>query len=89
MRHVRLGHRRLDRSSENRDASFQHREIRHGRRQLRVLGPLRVMAPCMAMGEAAGQAAAMTVSDNGSFAKVDVAALRTKLAKAGAIIDWT
>ncbi len=44
-----------------------------------VLGPLRVMAPCMAMGEAAGVAAAQVVARNIAYAEVEVDHLRTKL----------
>ena len=54
-----------------------------------VLGPLRVMAPCMAMGEAAGQAAGMAVRGKIAFADVDVRALRTGLQENGAIVDWS
>lgn len=53
-----------------------------------VLGPLRVMAPCMAMGEAAGQAAAEVAAGRGGFADVDVKALRNTLRSQGAIVDW-
>lgn len=52
-----------------------------------VLGPLRVMAPVMAMGEAAGLAAAQVVRKGMGFAKVDVSALRTELRAHGAIVD--
>ena len=52
-----------------------------------VLGPLRVMAPCMAMGEAAGLAAGQVVRGCGSFADVDVRGLRAELKAAGAIVD--
>jgi hypothetical protein len=52
-----------------------------------VLGPLRVMAPVMAMGEAAGQAAAQVVQGIPSFAAVDTRRLRETLAGAGAIVD--
>ena len=51
-----------------------------------VLGPLRVMAPCMAMGEAAGQAASQAVGRKVAFGDVDVAALRKELGKRGAIL---
>lgn len=44
-----------------------------------VLGSIRVMSPCMAMGEAAGQAAAMTVTGNLSFRDVDAQSLRRRL----------
>lgn len=52
-----------------------------------VLGPLRVTAPCMAMGEAAGVAAAQVVRRNISFAEVDVPALRKALLAQAAIVD--
>lgn len=52
-----------------------------------VLGPLRVMAPVMAMGEAAGLAAAQVVGEGIPFAQVDVTALRDALRKQGAIVD--
>jgi glycine/D-amino acid oxidase-like deaminating enzyme len=54
-----------------------------------VLGPLRVMAPCMAMGEAAGAAAAQAVNRGCSFREVDTLSLRTELGKRGAILDWS
>jgi hypothetical protein len=53
-----------------------------------VLGPLRVMAPCMAMGEAAGQAAATVVGSQMPFRDVDPTTLRTSLRAHGAIVDW-
>lgn len=53
-----------------------------------VLGPLRVMAPCMAMGQAAGQAARQVVQDGATFADVDTSKLRSELKQSGAIIDW-
>jgi len=53
-----------------------------------VLGPLRVMAPCMAMGEAAGEAAAMAVQDRLAPSDVPADALRARLAEAGAVVDW-
>jgi len=53
-----------------------------------VLGPLRVMAPCMAMGEAAGQAAQQAVRDDRPFAEVDTTALRRDLAAHDAIVEW-
>ena len=52
-----------------------------------VLGPLRVMAPCMAMGEAAGVAAAQVARERKAFADVEVPALRQALRKAGAIVE--
>ncbi len=53
-----------------------------------VLGPLRVMAPCMAMGEAAGIAAAQLANRQTPFRAVDTEALRCELRKGGAILDW-
>jgi hypothetical protein len=52
------------------------------------LGPLRVMAPCMAMGEAAGQAARQVVGKKIPFRDVDTAVLRNELVEEGAIVDW-
>ncbi|HYE07175.1 MAG TPA: FAD-dependent oxidoreductase [Planctomycetota bacterium] len=52
-----------------------------------VLGPLREMAPCYAMGQAAGQAAVQTVRDGCAFAAIDVGRLRDELRAAGAIVD--
>ncbi len=53
-----------------------------------VLGPLRVMAPCMAMGEAAGLAAGQVIRDNKTFSSIDIEQLRDKLKKNGAVVDW-
>ncbi len=53
-----------------------------------VLGPLRIMAPCMTMGEAAGEAAAMAVQDRLAPADVPADALRARLAAAGAVVEW-
>ncbi|MCH5376870.1 MAG: FAD-dependent oxidoreductase, partial [Planctomycetes bacterium] len=52
-----------------------------------VLGTVRVMAPCMAMGEASGVAAAQVVAKSRSFADVDVQRLRQRLRELGAIVD--
>lgn len=52
-----------------------------------VLGPVRVMAPCMAMGEAAGIAAAQVVKKTIAFADVDTKKLRNRLKVLGAIVD--
>jgi hypothetical protein len=52
-----------------------------------VLGPLRVMAPVMAMGEAAGVAAIQVVSEYKSFADIDFETLRNTLHENGAIIS--
>ena len=53
-----------------------------------VLGPLRVMAPCMAMGEAAGMAAAQALARDGALAEVAVPDLQAALRAAGAILEW-
>jgi hypothetical protein len=53
-----------------------------------VLGPMRVMAPCMAMGEGAGVAAAQVVRRGCSFKDVDTAVLRDELRRRAAIVDW-
>lgn len=52
-----------------------------------VLGPLRVQAPCMAMGEAAGMAAAEVVTHRRTFKDVDVVRLRQRLLQNGAILE--
>lgn len=52
-----------------------------------VLGPVRVMAPCMAMGEAAGMAASMVLKNEKPFAEINVQELREKLRRVGAIVD--
>lgn len=44
-----------------------------------VLGPIRIMGPCMMMGQAAGTAAAMAMKCNCDYSKVDVNALRDTL----------
>jgi hypothetical protein len=54
-----------------------------------VLGPLRVMAPVMAMGEAAGTAAVEVVKTGKAFSDVDGQALRKTLGERGAIVEWT
>lgn len=51
-----------------------------------LLGPLRVMAPVMAMGEASGVAASQAARQGRPFAMVDIAALRAELLKQGAIL---
>jgi hypothetical protein len=53
-----------------------------------VLGPLRVMAPCMAMGQAAGQASVQVVKNNVAFPDADIQSLRKELTLQGAIVDW-
>lgn len=52
-----------------------------------VLGPVRVMAPCMAMGEAAGMASAQVAEKGVSYADVDVRELRRTLKAVNAIVD--
>ncbi len=52
-----------------------------------VLGPLRVMAPCFAMGEAAGLAADEMLADGCAFAEVNIQHLRARLRAQGAIVD--
>ncbi len=52
-----------------------------------LLGPLRVMAPCMAMGEAAGLAAYQVARLGKSFSKVDMKMLRQKLLRQKAIVN--
>ncbi len=52
-----------------------------------VLGPLRVMAPCTAMGEAAGQAAAFVARKGVPFRHVDPRTLRNALRAHGALVD--
>ena len=52
-----------------------------------VLGPLRVMAPCMAMGEAAGVAARQVVHKSIPFFNVDTRELREELRQSGAVVD--
>lgn len=52
-----------------------------------TLGPARIMSTCMATGEAAGTAAAMSWEQQCSFIDLDVQKLRTKLKSNRAIID--
>ena len=51
-----------------------------------ILGPLRVMAPCMAMGEACG-VAARQIADGKTNVELDVQALRAALRERGCIVD--
>ncbi len=51
-----------------------------------VMGPLRVMAPCYAMGEASGVAASQVVRDGASFTEVNIAQLIADLRARGAIL---
>lgn len=50
-----------------------------------VLGPIRVMAPCIAMGEAAGMAASLANRDKVTFSKVDVIELQALLQESGCV----
>lgn len=52
-----------------------------------LLGPMRVMAPCMAMGEAAGAAATEVARKGSSFKQVDTAKLRQTLRDSGAVLE--
>jgi len=52
-----------------------------------ALGVARIMPACMAMGQAAGTAAALAVAGDGTFRGVDVARLRSVLSEWGAILD--
>ncbi len=51
-----------------------------------AMSATRVMAPCMAIGEAAGTAAALAASEGVAPRNVDANALRAKLAAAGALV---
>lgn len=51
-----------------------------------AMGAIRVMATCMAMGEAAGRAAKMALRDNVSPAKINVPKLREELIAKGAYL---
>lgn len=50
-----------------------------------VLGPVRVMAPCMAMGQAAGAAASLAARDMRPFATIDVKELQAGLHADGCV----
>lgn len=53
-----------------------------------VLGPLREMAPCYAMGHAAGLASVQVVGEGIAFSAVDTDRLRTDLVAKGAVVNW-
>ena len=53
-----------------------------------VLGPLRVQAVCMGMGEAAGVASDLALNNGGDYRAVDVQRLRGELAKRGAVVEY-
>lgn len=48
-----------------------------------VLGPVRVMAPCIAMGEAVGYATGLALQRNTAYKAVDIAALRKTIVQKG------
>lgn len=52
-----------------------------------VLGPVRVMGPCVAMGQAAGIAAAVALKSEISFSKIEVSQLQAEIKSAGGIIS--
>lgn len=52
-----------------------------------VLGPVRVMAPCIAMGTAAGIASAELVGSDVAYRSADVQKLRQKIVSYGGIVD--
>jgi hypothetical protein len=52
-----------------------------------ALGVLRIMPACLAMGQAAGTAAAMAAHAGATTRAIQVAALRTNLLQQGAILD--
>jgi len=51
-----------------------------------AMSAIRVMAPCMAMGEAAGRAAKMAVRENVAPGKVNISKLQTELIEKGAYL---
>ena len=53
-----------------------------------IFGMTRVMSTCMAVGEAAGTAAAMALDAKVPLAALDVPALRTQLKKQHAILEY-
>ena len=53
-----------------------------------VVGSTRVMACCMAMGQAAGLAASQAIDGSMTPAEVDVKALREKLLSQNAVLDY-
>ena len=55
--------------------------------QREVLGPVRVMGPCLAMGEAAGIASGHALKDNIPYKKVDVDKLRKSIVGYGGYVD--
>lgn len=54
-----------------------------------AMSAIRVMAPCMAMGEAAGRAAKMAVRNGVTPSEIDVSKLRAELLESGAYLNST
>jgi len=52
-----------------------------------TMGPARIMSTCMATGEAAGTAAAMTLAEACTFMELDIKALKERLKNNKAIVD--
>ena len=52
-----------------------------------VLGPIRVMGPCIAMGEAAGIATVLALKDNIAYNKVNTNILRKEIVANGGFVD--
>lgn len=52
-----------------------------------VLGPVRVMGACIAMGEAAGIATALALNEDTSYNKVNTTELRKKIVANGGLVD--
>ena len=50
-----------------------------------ALGPVRVMGPCLAMGEAAGLASALSIKENCSYRQVSVSVLQQRIRAHGGI----
>jgi hypothetical protein len=53
-----------------------------------VLGPLREMGPCYAMGHAAGLASVQVVWEGKRYRDVDTEVLRAELRRGGAVVEW-
>ncbi|HET6429716.1 MAG TPA: FAD-dependent oxidoreductase, partial [Phycisphaerae bacterium] len=52
-----------------------------------ALGSIRVMVPCLGMGEAAGTAAALSLAGNVTPRALDVATLQARLREQGGILS--
>ena len=53
-----------------------------------VLGPIRVMAPCIAMGEAAGYATRLALDCDATYKGVDIVALKEKIVLKGGKLQF-